>query len=217
MHPPFTLSTRYDALRNDSFELYRLSSTSSGGDLGDSVAFLRDETCSDPGRLDDEATNRTHEGISNVSSNTDPYGSNASTGGVQDDSRGSSLISADTRGSVGGHRSRSAAWSKPDGSRAEDRPLDLPTWHPFWLRPPVLAAFSVLFACLAASMLGIAVYSQLNNGLSDTDENMAYAHRFGPSAREIPFLYGIVLLHPLSGLLIAVFSHHTCCRVLGAD
>lgn len=181
----FMLLPHYDPARDDDFDLHWMSRFSLEGDLGDGGTFLRSDTSFVGGPLDDETTNRTHEGISSVSSNADVFDSHESARGLYSAFSGSSLTSASTHGLADGRPSRPASWPEPAGVSAEDRPSNLPIWHPFWLRTAVIVAFTVLFACLAASLVTITVYSQLNDGLSNSHEGMAYVHRFGPTACEI--------------------------------
>lgn len=72
------------------------------------------------------------------------------------------------------------------GLREQDEPAEPPKWHPFWLRWAVLGTFCALFASVAAALVIIAIYSRLNDGLTDAHDDLAYVWKFGPTACEPP-------------------------------
>ncbi|KAF4927296.1 hypothetical protein CGCF245_v013244 [Colletotrichum fructicola] len=55
-------------------------------------------------------------------------------------------------------------------------------WRPVWLRPVTLSTFLALFIALTIALPVMLWYSQENDGLVRTRENLVYLWRFGPTA-----------------------------------
>lgn len=55
-------------------------------------------------------------------------------------------------------------------------------WRPVWLRPVTLSSFLALFIALTIVLPVMLWYSQENDGLVRTRENLVYLWRFGPTA-----------------------------------
>lgn len=59
---------------------------------------------------------------------------------------------------------------------------DTASWHPFWLRQRILAAFCGLFLGLVVALITLVVYSRRNDGLGSASNSLRYVWVFGPTA-----------------------------------
>lgn len=62
----------------------------------------------------------------------------------------------------------------------------MPSWHPFWLRPITLA---LLCSCLLAVTITLPLmlyFSRRNDGLAKASDDFVYVWRFGPTGRAQP-------------------------------
>uniref|UniRef100_A0A8H7NET9 Uncharacterized protein n=1 Tax=Bionectria ochroleuca TaxID=29856 RepID=A0A8H7NET9_BIOOC len=67
-------------------------------------------------------------------------------------------------------------------SEKDQSSSDATSWRPFWLGHIRLACFGLWFLCCTIALPIMLHYSELNKGLLETREDLAYLWRFGPTA-----------------------------------